>query len=250
MALQVYRASPSYLLELFASLKDVWPVLNFDSPWLMTPTLVRFHNNRTCANKQVYKVLDKISNNFQDGLQHHEYADHEWMYHVGVLFSLPDASGFSCSDAVPSRHMVNALVLRILLTRSAPPQTVQELNGFLDLFMRRFNEAGWLDVNGKRLVPKGRNLKLNLKAKIRRTYAGFHNQKEYLEHVLRLWTSTPFRGYTQHDNEGRSLAFFMLGVFGALLIELRADITLILRDISCAKVADEFEDACMQLLGV
>ena len=152
MALQVYRASPRYLLELFASLKDVWPVLNFDLPWLMTPALVRFHNNRTCANKQVYKVLDKISKNFQDGLQHHEYADHEWMYHVGVLFSLPDASGFSCSDAVPSRHMINALVSQILLTRSALPQTIQELHGFLELFMRIFNGVGWLDVNRKHRV--------------------------------------------------------------------------------------------------
>ena len=104
--------------------------------------------------------------------------------------------------------MINVLVYRILLTRSAPPQTVQELHGYLDLFMRRFNEAGWLDVNRKRLVPKGTKLRQDWKAKLRRTYVAFHKQKECLENPLHLWTSTPFRGYAQHDNEGRSLAFF------------------------------------------
>ena len=39
----------------------------------------------------------------------------------------------------------------------------------------------------------------------------------------------------------------MLGVFGALLIELRVDITAILREMSYKRVADEFEDASRQL---
>ena len=162
------------------------------------------------------------------------------MYLVGVYFSLTADSELPCSITVPSRHMVNVLVSRILLTRSAPPQTVQELNGYLILFLRRFNEVGWLDVNGNRLVPKGRNLKLHWKAKVRRTYARFDHQEKYLEHAIRLWTSTPFRGYNQNDNEGRSFAFFMFGVFGVMLFELRADITSSLRDNDHVKVAEEF----------
>ena len=139
------------------------------------------------------------------------------------------------------------MVYRILLSRSATSRTIQELHAYLDLFLRRFNEAGWLDVNRKRLVPKGTKLRQDWKAKLRRTYAGSHKQKECLENLLHLWTSTPFRGYAQHDNEGRSLALFMLCVCGALLIELRVDITSILWKMSYKKVADEFEDACMRL---
>ena len=72
MALQVYGASPRYLLESFNSLNDAWPVLNFDLPWLLTPDLVRVHNKFTGANTEMYKVLDKISKNFQYRLRHHE----------------------------------------------------------------------------------------------------------------------------------------------------------------------------------
>ena len=189
MASQVYAASPRYLLESFNSLNDAWPVLNFDLPWLLTPNLVQIHCKFAGANTEVYKVLDKISKNVQYRLQHQEYPDHEWMYVVGVLFSLTDASRLSCSDAVPSRHMVNVLVSRILLTRSAPPQTVQELHGFLDLFMRRFNEAGWLDVNRKYLVPKGRNLQLDGKAKICQTSGDLQYRKECLKKVLASWSA-------------------------------------------------------------
>ena len=144
-----------------------------------------------------------------------------------VVFFI-DASELSCFNAVSSRHMLNVLVSRILLTRSAPPQNLQELHGFVDLFMGRFNEAGLLDVYRKHLVPKGRNLQLDGKAKIGRTSGDLHNMKKCLKKVLGMWTSTPFRGYTQHDNEGRSLAFLLLGVFGALFIEVRADVTAML----------------------
>ena len=71
-----------------------WPILNFDLPWLLTPALVQFHNNSTGANAKVYEGLDNISKTFQYKLRNHGYPDHEWMYAVGVLFSLPDASGF------------------------------------------------------------------------------------------------------------------------------------------------------------
>ena len=249
MTSQVYVASPRYLLESFNSLDNAWPVLDFDLPWLLTPNLVRLHHQSGNVNTEVYNILDKISKNVQYRLRHQEYPDHEWMYGVGVLFSLADASRLPCSNAVPSRHMINVLVSRILLTRSASPQTVEELHGFWDLFMRRFNEAGWLDVNRKHLVPKGRNLQLDGKAKICQTSGDLHNMKKCLKKVLGMWTSTPFRGYTPHDNEGRPLAFFLLGVFGFLLLELRADITSILWETS-RQVAEEFENACMRLLGV
>ena len=104
---------------------DAWPILKFDLPWLFTPDLVPIHHKFTGANKDVYKTLDKIAENFQYRLQHHEYPDHEWMYVVGVLVSLIDASSLTYSDAVPSRHMVSVLVSRILLARSASPQDVQ-----------------------------------------------------------------------------------------------------------------------------
>ena len=42
----------------------------------------------------------------------------------------------------------------------------------------------------------------------------------------------------------------MFGVFGVMLFELRADITSILRGNDYVEVADEFEDACMHLLGL
>ena len=176
MALQEYVASQYYLLESFNSFSDAWPFFNFDLPWLLPCYLVPVHNKSTGANQEVYKVLDKISKNFQYRLQHHEYPDHEWMYVVGVLFSLTNSSRFTCSDAAPSRHMVNVLVSRILLTRSALPQSLQKHYGFVNLFMRRFNEAGLLDVNRKHLVIKSTNSKPNWKANVHRTSADLYNQ--------------------------------------------------------------------------
>ena len=126
MTSQVYAAPPCYLLESFNSLNNAWPVLNFDLPWLLTPNLVQLNHQLADATTEVYEVLDKISKNVQYRLRHQEYPDHEYMYLVGVCFSLTDASELSCSNAVPSRHMVNVLVSRILLSRSAPPQTLQE----------------------------------------------------------------------------------------------------------------------------
>ena len=96
MTSQVYAAPPGYLLESFNSLNNAWPVLEFDLPWLLTPNLVQFDHQLADATTEVYEVLDKISKNVQYRLRHQEYPDHEYMYLVGVCFSLTDASELPC----------------------------------------------------------------------------------------------------------------------------------------------------------